>query len=435
MFVKTHGISSHPNRLFSPFAVLLYVYTVYFLLGLSDIYEFVYWELMNLGLRMIGYQPTIHTVLLYAYGALLLVLGNLLGARLARRMSKVAGSSASGGIDARARMLWERIGSCVLFKRYGFGFTIMLAGWALAFSANALQLYIGRASLFDIATRWQQSPVLVFIAALNIMFVPGLFVFARTRGQRILAAALFGVTVASLGLLGARHLPAKLIISAFLGLGFVLKPRTMLKAGVAFFLMLVLAMGVIGAVSKSGIYGLAATWKVPVALTYADSAGTTYNLDRIVRMTPVTGVYGGVLLKDSALALIPGLDSEYANYQLGRYLGGREAFDIGGQRIERSVSLAPTLLGAPYADWGVPGVVGQMLLLGLLFGYLQARSTGAPWLIPPFVILASYVINGVNAGVHNPNTIAFIALAVFVCVVDAFIVRRVPSLYSTLEPR
>jgi hypothetical protein len=152
-------------------------------------------------------------------------------------------------------------------------------------------------------------------------------------------------------------------------------------------------------------------------------------------MTPPTGVYGGRLLHDSALALIPGTDYDYANYQLGRYLGGREYFDIGDVRIERSVSLAPTLLGAPYADWGVPGVVGQMLVLGMLFGYLQARGRFARWIIPVYVITAAYVINGVNAGVHNPNAIAYLALATLVAMADILIVRFAPALYGPLESK
>ena len=56
-------------------AVLLYIYVGYFVVGLSRIYEYVYWELMNFGLRMIGYQPTVHTVVLYVYAGLVLVLG------------------------------------------------------------------------------------------------------------------------------------------------------------------------------------------------------------------------------------------------------------------------------------------------------------------------------------------------------------------------
>lgn len=433
MSAESHDSWPLTKRLFSPIAVLLYVYTVYFLVGLSNIYEFVYWELMNFGLRMIGFRPTLYTVLLYAYAACVLLLGYMLGVQLARKVGTARGARGSR-IDRFAVTLREGIASLPVLRRYGPGYAVSFAGWVIAFSANVAQLLSTQgASLFDIATRWQQRPVLVFLAALNIMFVPGLFVFARTKGQRVLATALLALSLVSLGLLGARHLPAKLLVSTFLAVAFVAKPRDIVKVGIAFLVMLVLAMGLIGSISKAGIYGPAATWKLAVALTYADSAGTTYNLDRIVRMTPVNGVYKGLLFRDSTLALIPGWSHEYANYQLGRYLGAREFLEVGGQRIDRSISLAPTLLGAPYADWGVVGVVGQMVLLGLLFGYLQWRGRIAAWLVPPFVAMASYVINGVNAGLHNPNTIAFLAVAVLVCATDVLIVRCAPSLYPSVE--
>ena len=422
------------RRLFSPMAVLLYVYTVYFLVGLSRVYEHVYWELMTLGLRMIGYQPTMHTVLLYVYAGLVLALGFLLGGALAEKAGGLSREQVPG--PGWLTGMWRRFTELRLVEWIGPGFMIGLMGWSVAIAANAAQVFSsGRVSLFDIATRWAQSPVLVFLAALNIMFVPALFVFARTRWHWLLASAAFLTSAGGLALLGARHLPAKLLVATFLALAFVMKERNIIRIAIVFVLMLALAMGVIGAVSKAGIYGPTATADLAIALTYADSAGTTYNLDRIVRMTPPTGVYGGRLLHDSALALIPGTDYEYANYQIGRYLGGREYFDIGGKRIERSVSLAPTLIGAPYADWGVPGVVGQMLVLGLVFGFLQIRARSARWVIPVYVIFASHVINGVNAGVHNPNAIAYLVLAVAVAVVDTLIVRFAPALYGPLEPK
>ncbi|MBN2848986.1 MAG: hypothetical protein JXP72_11150, partial [Coriobacteriia bacterium] len=185
-------------------------------------------------------------------------------------------------------------------------------------------------------------------------------------------------------------------------------------------------------VSKSGIYGPSATAGLAVALTYSDSVGTAYNLDRLVRLTPPTGIYNGSLLRDSALAAVPGVDAEYANYRIGRYLGGRESFTIGSELIERSVSLAPTLLGAPYADWGVAGAGAQMLLLGAVFGYLQERAKRARLLVPFLVAMASYVINGVNAGIHNPHAIIYIGLAIVVVLADVLVLSRLP-VRSTID--
>jgi len=101
--------------------------------------------------------------------------------------------------------------------------------------------------------------------------------------------------------------------------------------------------------------------------------------------------------------------------------------------VERSVSLAPTMLGAPYADQGLAGVAGQMLILGALFGYLQHRSRRARWTVPFFVLMASYVINGVNAGVYGPNPLLVLILALFVVLVDYVAAPSGPALPMPVE--
>ena len=101
-------------------AVLLYVYAVYFMVGLSRIYEYVYWELMNLGLRMIGFQPTVHTVLLYVYPGAVLVLGFLIGSALADRATLSPGRGQARSRwphDLRSRILARLSGAA---ERVGF---------------------------------------------------------------------------------------------------------------------------------------------------------------------------------------------------------------------------------------------------------------------------------------------------------------------------
>jgi hypothetical protein len=316
-----------------------------------------------------------------------------------------------------------------VIRTLGLGFTLSLLGWSVGFAANVLQVGAsGGISLLDIASRWQQSPVLVWFASSQIFFVPALIVTAKKPWQKALAGLLFLLSTAGLGLLGARNLPAKLVVSAFLAAVYVAKPKNVWRLAVVFLILLVVAMGVVGSVSKSGIYGPAATAGLAVGLLYSDSVGTAYNLDRIVQVTPATGTYKGRLLYDSARALVPGVQAEYANFQIGQYLGGRTYFEIGGEVIDRSVSLAPTLLGAAYADWGVLGVVGQMLLLGLLFGYLGRRGRRALWIVPFLATMASYVINGVNAGVHNPHAIVAIGFSIAVMLVDLVVGGRVEAL-------
>ncbi len=414
------------RRLFSPFGVLMMVYAAYFALVYTRVYEYVYWELMNLGTRIIGFTPSTLTFALYVWGGLLLVFGYLVGRRVALAIE--ARPHQLGALSDRLSEMWRRLSAWPVIGRLGPAFTLSLIGWLVGFSANGLQVVAsGRASLFDIATRWQQSPVLVWFAAAQVFFVPALIASSEKRRQKWLTAGLFVLSTLALGLLGARNLPAKLVVAGFLAVVYMARPKHVWRFAAAFLVVLVVALGVVGSVSKSGIYGPTATTGLAVGLTYSDSVGTAYNLDRIVRLTPSTGVYGGRLLADSTLALVPGMDAEYANFQLGRYLGGRSYFHIGGELIERSVSLAPTLLGAPYADWGVPGVAGQMLLIGAVIGYLQRRARTALWLMPFLVMTASYVINGVNAGVHNPHAIVALASAVAVALVDVVVRRPAPG--------
>ncbi len=423
------------RRVFSPFAVLLYIYVVYFALTYSRIYEYVYWELMNLGTRIIGFHPSLETLGLYVWGGVVLALGFVGGSIMATTVEARA-RRVDGRPQAVSRwigVLVERVRSWRLLRPISPAFALSLLGWALGFAANASQvLASGSVSLTNIATRWAQSPVLVFVAAAQILFVPALMITARGRWQRLLAILAFVTSVLALGLLGARNLPAKLVVSGFLAAVYVVKPKTVVRLAIAALVLLVLAMGVIGAISKSGIYGPSATAGLAVALTYSDSVGTAYNLDRIVRLTPPTGVYHGSLLRDSALAAVPGIDAEYANYQIGRYLSGRESFTIGSELIERSVSLAPSLVGAPYADWGVAGAAAQMLLIGGVFGYLQERAKRSRLLIPFLVAMASYVINGVNAGIHNPHALIYLGLAIVAVLADAAVFSRLP-LGSTID--
>lgn len=414
------GAGSAAKRLLSPFAVLMYIYAGYFALVYGRFYRYVYWDLMNLGTRIIGAVPRTPTLLLYAFGAVVLGIGFIAGSMGASVVDRRAPSRHAANLRRGIARIAERLERVTLLKRFGLGWILSLAGWFVAFAANLTQVGLsGGASISDIASRWEQSPVVVFVAAAQILFVPALVVFSKARTQRILTTGAFVVSVLALGVLGARNLPAKLIVATFLASVIVAKPRNVRRIAIAFLIILIVAMGIVGAISKAGIYGASASLGLVVALTYSDSLGTVYNLDKIVALTPPTGVFHGVLLRDSLLSLIPGVDAEYASYQIGSYLGGRTSFLIDGVVVERSVSLAPTMLGAPYADNGLLGVAGQMLILGTLFGYLQGRSRRARWTVPVFVLMASYVINGVNAGIYGPNALFAVALAILVALLDA----------------
>ncbi len=405
-----------PRSWLSPFAVLLYFYAGYLAVVYAGFDKYLYFELMNLGTRIIGFKPNALTLLVYAFGAMTLVLGLLLGVWAGRGVSSRPGALRTSTHEISVKSTEPRLR---FYRRWSPLFAVGVVGWTAAMAANLSVIVLsGGVSILSIGSRWAQSPVLVLAAAFQAFFVPALLVGARSRGQRLFAALAFVFAAVALGLLGARNLPAKLVIATFLASVYVVKPRNLGRLAIVFLIVLIVAMGVIGAVSKSGIYGPTATVGLALALTQSDSTGSFYNLDRIVNTSPWYGVYGGKLLVDSFLSAVPKVKADYANYQLGRYLGGRSYFVVNGVRIDRSVSLAPTLVGAPYADLGVPGTALQMLFLGFVFGYLQQRARDLRWAIPFLVLFAAYVINGVNAGVHNPHAIIVSSLILLFIAVD-----------------
>lgn len=422
----------------SPFSVLLIIYVVYIGVVYSSIYKYAYLQLMNMGSRIMGFRPGTFTLELYLYGAVAAAFGFLGGLMLERWASAREERSSAPAWSVRLRRIGERFAAMPVARRFGLGFSVSLAGWLLCFGMNVVQVVVGGVALTNIAARWAQSPVLVWFALGQIFFVPALIVFAKSRNERMIAVALFLVSLVGLALLGARHMPAKLIIAAFLAVVYVIRPKYLWRVAVAFVLLLVLAVGVVGAVSKQGIYGAAASGKSALGLTYSDSASTISNFDRIVKMTPATGLWHGRLLADSVLAavprvLYPGEKPDYANYQLGRYLSGRKGFVISGTRIDRSVSLAPTMLGAVYADFGVAGAAVQMILIGLMLGYLQMRARRTRWLVPVLVTFAAYVIHGVNVAMHNPHALAATALAAVVMLLDLTFGRALVASPPPLE--
>lgn len=416
---------SRVKRFLQPAPVLMLIYFGYFAVVYSGFWRYAYWELMGLNTGISGFLPSPQTVLLYIYAAVVLVFGFVLGLLVVRRRELVAGPLAPALARAGA------VAGGVL-RRRSLWFRVAMAGWAVGFAATAAQwVASGGASLTDIGTRWYQSPIIVFIAMSQIFTLPMLVITAERPWQRWVAGALFVVSVLGLAMLGARNIPAKAIVATFVAVVYAVKPRNLARIAVTLALVLGLAMGFVGAFSKAGIYGTSASGKLVLALTYSDSVGTVFNLDRIVRMTPpTTGAYHGSLLSDSIKAGIPrnffsGRKPDYANFQLGRYLGGRQYFVVGGSVINQGVSLAPTMLGAAYADLGVPGVILQMALVGFLLGYLQMRARAQSWLVPSLALFASFVINGVNVGLHNPHAIAATAAAVLVAVIDIVAGRAV----------
>lgn len=401
---------------FSPIGLFLLVYVFYFWLIYSGIHLFAFWSLLNLGTRIAGFKPSVYTILVYAYGMMVFIAGCLAGNRAYKRLYGKSSNSSS--------MIYHFIDSVVKYDRNKLGnmgkiiFLAALAGYMVSLLANIVQIVVlGSLSLFSIASRWQQSPMLVWFATLQTFFLPALLVIVKKRWRWFVHGA-FLVSLFASSLLGARNIPAKIVVAYFVAIAFISRPKHLWKVVAGLLIILILVLGMVGALSKSGIYGPTATAELALGLLYSDSVGTVFNFERILDFSSINGNFRGKLLSDSALALIPGVSAEYANYQLGKLLQGRSYLVIGGEKIERSISLAPSLLGAAYADFGMSGVFVQMLLIGFLFGYFQTAAKEKILYLPFLAILAAYVINGVNAGIHNPHAILITGLVVVLLLFD-----------------
>ncbi len=389
------------KRALSPFWLTIIVYCAFFLLVFTKFYELYRWELANLGLRIVGFLPSMHTILIYVFGGLSLVWSYIIFEKLFRKRFQ----------NTFLTVIREKVSYDEIW------FYLFSLGFLMSILANLYQLYVLRTiPLFDIAARWKESPVIVWFATLQFIFVPGMLVMSKKKWQACLAWMAFFIGVVGLALLGARNLPAKLVVAFFLAIVYKISAKQLKLLLLVFLIIFILSLGVVGAISKQGIYKAKSSAGLAIALTYSDSASIIYNLERIIKICGPTGAFKGKLLEDSFFALIPGEPAEYANYQIGKLLQGRSYFEINNEVIERSVSLAPSLVGAAYADFGVIGIFVQMLILGLLFAYFSWAASLEPLYLPFSVNYAAYVINGVDAGIHNPHFIAvFIASFALFC--------------------
>lgn len=410
--------------------IFLAVYFVFFGILFTEIPKVTFLELNNLGTKIIGFKPSFFTLMVYIYSALFMVGGYFGGRYLASKEIGSLVSAQSIGILQRLKneliSLYKKSYTAHFYNMLNdkFGkntanYLIILIGLTATILANAAAIALVRSiPLLNIGARWSLSPVLVWIASQQIFFVPALTAVSSSTSRKVITFFLFGVATIALALLGARNLPIKLIFAYFFALLYVTKPAIVGKMTALFIVIFVVVIGIVGAVSKSGIYGPVASGKLALALTYSDSLSTFYTLDRIVNISGIDGLYKGKLLKDSALSAVPGNSKEYSSYEIGRLLGGRKYFMINNEKIDRSVSLAPTIIGASYADWGVAGALGQMIILGLIVGYLHKRATESPIFIPFIATFAAYMVVSVDTGIHNPHFILLTGGCVLLIISD-----------------
>lgn len=427
------------NRVIKPMPIFLAVYFVFLAILFTEIPKATFLELSNLGTKIIGFKPSFFTYMVYVYSALFMVVGYFGGKSLAGKRFKLLDLSKTAGlIESAKSKLSSYYSNSYTARIYNwfddrFGantanYLIVLLMLAIMAMANAAAIVLVKSiPLLNIGARWSLNPVLVWIASHLIFAVPALAAVSSSTSRKVITFFVFGISIVLLALLGARNLPIKLIFSYFFALLYVTRPAVIGKITALFVIMFVVVIGFVGAVSKSGIYGPVASGKLALALTYSDSLSTFYTLERIINISGMDGLYKGKLLKDSALSAIPGNSSEYSSYEIGRLLGGRKYFFINNEKIDRSVSLAPTIIGASYADWGVTGVLGQMLFLGLILGYLHKRAMESALFIPFAATFAAYMVVAVDTGIHNPHFILLTAGCLILIISDI--------LFRHLKPR
>jgi hypothetical protein len=161
------------------------------------------------------------------------------------------------------------------------------------------------------------------------------------------------------------------------------------------------------------------------------------------------GLYHGKLLGDTLLNIVPGVQRLYANYQIGvliadhenEYLdlwknsdggvvaGGGTGSTEGGTssgsalpplKIDLGglpVSQAPTIVGAAYADFGVLGVVLQMVMVGALMGSLLRFGVDEPILLALLAGVTGHVAAGVNLGLDGEQTLILMGISLAAVIV------------------
>lgn len=341
---------------------------------------------------------------------------------------------------------------------------VIVGLYAAAVAANIMAfVLVGAVPLFDIVTRQSLSPKLVWMASWQITLVPALMLLLRNRvagrlyWTAIVAAS--GMSLVLLALLGTRSLPLKLMVALAVAIGFLHRVRLVHLAEIVIGLAIVFVL--IGALSKSQIYegegGVASATTRAVNQAYLDSVGMFFRLALIVDETDAAGAFGlyhGKLLGDTLLNIVPGVYRLYANYRIGELVAEHEveyveAWKNGGTSAgaipvgpseppepgepgatppppernippppERNIDLgnlpvsqAPTIVGAAYADFGLLGVVLQMLILGALMGMLLQLGTKQPLLLALLAGVTGHAAAGLNLGMHGEQTLILLGIS------------------------
>ncbi len=273
--------------------------------------------------------------------------------------------------------------------------------------------------LLQLDLRWQLNVKLVALFSSGLIALASLAALVGWRWYvYVAAAAMLGMS----GLLGTRTLPLVGVVALVVVMGLVGNRRSFRVTLAAAALAGILVMLVVGAGSKSQIYQQNAGYDpaLGVGLMQSDSIGSFYNMEQIQEKVDHEGqMKYGKLSWDTLMNMVPGVQRDYANYQLGTMLGGRTTVIVNGQKIERSVSLSATFTGAPYADGGWIGALAFGGVVGALWAAFEQVAKSHRWFVGLYAVWVARLCAGINAGAINESWYLTTLLAIvglIVCV-------------------
>lgn len=240
-------------------------------------------------------------------------------------------------------------------------------------------IFLGYIPLFKPAMRSLMMPALTYI---SFLIVPGCVIKSgseiRERRPRQ-ALAWFLLSLFAIALLGYKTE----IIALLLGMAFVLNYLGCLK-GIEKWVWLVL-LGIAVLFFLSGVTAL--------------------------RFSLTTGVFSSIASKVGPLGITHGMMFQSIFSSMGIFPGPAWGpRGIISQMVGMGeVTTTPTILGIPYMDFGVAGVIAMGLILGIIFslGYRTLRNGGTD-ILPLHAVCLSFLILSIETGIADLVVILYI---------------------------
>ena len=338
---------------------------------------------LSVSARLFGYTPPLVVISLYSLGLLMVWVGYLVGRPMVM------------GLAPPSRSLEEE--SSTFYK-------VAPPAVGLCILAYIAQIYLlGTLPLINLSARWELSAKLVTVISMLVpISASAVAIWGWTRRTQVLVAG----SLIIFATLGGRLLPLTLVVAVLVTMALTGTRRQVRRALRLSAVGVLLVSATVGVVSKTAIYsGSSDSSYDPlkaVALFQTDSIGTFYNLTGIYDRVTFNGQSSqGRMLRDTVLNLAPGQNRDYSNYQLGQLVQGRSSVIVGGQTINRSVSLSGTVVGAPFADGGWLGVGLFTLFLGAAWALFEEVALRIRWFIGFYAFWLAQVFSSIYSGAYN----------------------------------